>query len=168
MLILVLNIWNTDDNSEKEVWAQSEIGIEKGDAPPNFTLSTLDGKSINLSDLKGKKVVLNFWATWCSPCKAEMPHMQNYYEENQDEQNVEILAVNLTKQDRGLKALQEFVEEYELTFPVLLDETGQVGEEYKVLAIPTTYFISTNGIIYEKRIGPMNEEMLEAIVEEMS
>ena len=73
-------------------------GFKPGDTPPDFELATLSGELVRLSDYKGKKVILNFWASWCGPCKAEMPHMEKYYKKNKDAENVEIIAVNLTKQ----------------------------------------------------------------------
>lgn len=148
-----------------------KIGLEKGDTPPDFTLTTLDGQKVTLSDLRGKKVVLNFWATWCPPCKAEMPHMQNYYEQNAKEQNVEILAVNLTLAERDVSAdakintVMTFKDSYELTFPILLDTKNVVGKDYQVVTIPTTYFIDSNGYIQNAIQGPMNMDMLESYVE---
>ncbi|MBW3110832.1 redoxin domain-containing protein [Bacillus sp. MCCB 382] len=142
-------------------------GLTKGDRAPDFELTTLNGESIKLSDYQGKKVILNFWATWCPPCKAEMPHMQKYYEKNADKENVEILAVNLTSQDDGKKAVQQFVDGYELTFPILMDEKGDIGDEYRAFTIPTTYMIDTNGLIQHKIVGPMNEEMMGKMVEQM-
>ncbi|WGG45205.1 redoxin domain-containing protein [Rossellomorea sp. DA94] len=142
-------------------------GLTKGDRAPDFTLTTLDGEEVKLSDYQGKKVILNFWATWCPPCKAEMPHMEQYYEKNAKKENVEILAVNLTSQDDGEKAVQQFVDGYELTFPILMDENGDIGDEYRAFTIPTTYMIDTNGLIQHKIVGPMNEEMMGKMVEGM-
>ncbi|MCC5802126.1 redoxin domain-containing protein [Rossellomorea vietnamensis] len=142
-------------------------GLTQGDRAPDFTLTTLDGEEVQLSDYQGKKVILNFWATWCPPCKAEMPHMEQYYEKNAKKENVEILAVNLTSQDEGEKAVQQFVDGYELTFPILMDENGDIGDEYRAFTIPTTYMIDTNGLIQHKIVGPMNEEMMGKMVEGM-
>ncbi|MDT9026434.1 MULTISPECIES: peroxiredoxin family protein [Rossellomorea] len=142
-------------------------GLAKGDRAPDFELTTLDDKAVKLSDYQGKKVILNFWATWCPPCKAEMPHMQSYYEENAEKENVEILAVNLTSMDDGEKAVQEFIDGYELTFPIPMDEKGEVGDEYRAFTIPTTYMIDTKGIIQHKIVGPMNEDMMGKMVEGM-
>ncbi|MFJ7950836.1 redoxin domain-containing protein [Lysinibacillus sp. NPDC096418] len=147
-----------------------KIGLEKGDMPPDFTLTTLDGKQVTLSDFRGKKVVLNFWATWCPPCKAEMPHMQNYYEQYAKEHNVEILAVNLTVEERDVSAdakintVMTFRDSYQLTFPILLDTKNVVGQAYQILTIPTTYFIDSNGYIQQAIQGPMNLDMLESYV----
>lgn len=86
--------------------------------------------------------------------------MQNYYEDMSEEANVEILAVNLTNKDNGVDEVSSFVEDYGLTFPIPMDEEGQIGNAYKVIPIPTTYMIDTNGIIQNMIVGPMNEEML--------
>ncbi|MEI5907630.1 redoxin domain-containing protein [Bacillus spongiae] len=166
-LIFAANLLYEGKMKEKEVSAQSQVSLNKGATPPDFTLTTVDGKDMTLSALKGKKVILNFWATWCPPCKAEMPYMQQYYETFQKEHNVEIVAVNLTSEDNGPSAVQKFIKDYQLTFPVLLDKSGEVADSYKVLSIPTTYFLTSDGHIYEKRIGPMSEEMLSDIVQQM-
>ncbi|BCB05674.1 redoxin domain-containing protein [Bacillus sp. KH172YL63] len=147
--------------------SDAEQGLAKGDKAPALALETLDGESVRLSDYQGKKVILNFWATWCPPCKAEMPHMQKYYEKKAESENVEILAVNLTSMDEGQKAVQQFVDGYGLTFPILMDETGDAGELYRAFTIPTTYMIDTNGTIQHKIVGPMNEDMMEKMVKGM-
>jgi peroxiredoxin len=153
--------------SESMDLSDAKQGLTKGDRAPDFELTTLDGENVNLSDYQGKRVILNFWATWCPPCKAEMPHMEKYYEKNSKKENVEILAVNLTSQDDGKKAVEQFVAGYELTFPILMDEKGDIGDQYRVFTIPTTYIIDTNGIIQHKIVGPMNEEMMGKMIEGM-
>lgn len=138
-------------------------GLTQGDMAPDFTLTTLDGKEVQLSDLKGKKVIVNFWATWCPPCKAEMPHMQNYYDEFSQDENVEILAVNLTSGDK-VESVQNFVKDYGLTFPIPMDEAGTVGHTYEAITIPTSYMIDSNGRIQNKVVGPMDENMIKEFV----
>ncbi|MHA6258498.1 redoxin domain-containing protein [Sporosarcina sp. CAU 1771] len=146
-----------------------EFGLETGNTPPDFELSTLTGDKIKLSDYKGKKVILNFWASWCAPCKAEMPHMQNYYAKYKDSANVEIIAVNLTTAERsGIAGIEKFVDEYGLTFPIPLDSDGEVMNLYRIVPIPTTYMISTDGKIKHKFIGPMDEKMIKEFVESLN
>ena len=145
-----------------------ESGLEKGKAPPDFEVKTLDGETVKLSDYKGKKIILNFWASWCPPCKAEMPHMQNYYEDNAEEENVEILAVNLTNAEYGgIVDARQFVEDYELTFPIPTDMDGELEKTYEILTIPTTYMIDTAGLIRHKIVGPMDEQMMIDLVDSM-
>ena len=158
---------STETTSEPEQAAaesSGKTGVNEGDTAPDFTMNTLDGKEVKLSDYRGKKVVLNLWASWCPPCKAEMPHMQKYYEKNKDKKNVEILAVNLTTMEKDQSNIQTFVDDYGLTFPIPLDETGDVGVTYQAFSIPTTYMIDTTGVIQKKIVGPMNEEFLSDMV----
>ncbi|KML28784.1 peroxiredoxin family protein [Rossellomorea marisflavi] len=174
-IFLVNFVRHQQDQKEKEAAAQLasesmdlsdvEKGLSKGDQPPDFTLTTLEGKEVRLSDYKGQKVILNFWATWCPPCKAEMPHMEDYYQEEPD---AEILAVNLTSQEHVDGAAQKFVDGYKITFPVLLDEDGAVGDAYSIITIPTTFMIDSKGIIQHKILGPMNQEMMKEMVEGMN
>lgn len=148
----------------------ADTGLTPGDEPPNFELETLDGQAVKLSDYKGKKVILNFWASWCPPCKAEMPHMQNYYATTAEKDNVEVIAVNLTSAEKGLnkhEKISDFIKEFGLTFPIPLDEEGNIGNTYRTLTIPTTFMIDTNGLIHKKIVGPMDEEMIGKLVKEM-
>lgn len=152
---------------DQEAISGEIAGIEIGDRAPDFTLETLDGKKVALSDYQGKKVILNFWATWCPPCKAEMPHMQSFYKKEAKKSNVEILAVNLTSEDRGKAAVAEFAKQYSLTFPILLDQDGTIGPKYQVATIPTTYILNTDGTVHQKIIGPMDEQMMNQLVSEL-
>jgi peroxiredoxin len=140
-----------------------KIGVQEGNKAPDFQLKTIDGKGMKLSDLKGKKVILNFWATWCPPCKAEMPHMQDFYEE-QSKNNVEILAINLTRSEKNPGTVRQFVKDNRLTFPVLLDQEGEIGDIYQAITIPTSYVIDSKGIIRKKIIGPMDKNMMVELV----
>src|SRR3954466_16376863 len=113
-------------------------GLAIGAKAPDFELKTLTGETVKLSNLKGKKVMLNFWATWCPPCKAEMPAMENFYKNKADDYNLEIIAVNLTADERVInkrEKIKEFIDEYGLTFPVPLDVDGAIGNKYKIIAI---------------------------------
>ena len=137
-------------------------GIEEGNKAPDFQLQTVDGKEIKLSDLQGKKVIVNFWATWCPPCKAEMPHMQEFYLENSND--VEILAVNLTTSEKNANDVGRFVEDYGLSFPILLDSDGSIGRIYQAFTIPTSYVIDTKGFIQKRIVGPMDQEMMSELI----
>src|SRR5690606_12907662 len=114
---------------------------------PNFELVNMKGDPVRLSDFRGKKVLVNFWATWCPPCRAEMPHMQNIYEDYQED--VVILGVNLTTTEASMEDVGTFVDNYELTFPIILDEQGEVMQTFQVVAYPTTYAVDHEGIITE-------------------
>ncbi|MGG4443757.1 peroxiredoxin family protein [Brevibacillus fortis] len=139
------------------------VGINQGNLAPDFELNTLDGQSIKLSDLRGKKVIANMWATWCPPCRAEMPDMQKFYEKYKDE-NVTILAVNMTTSEKNVESIPAFLQEFEITFPVVLDEKNEVADMYQVVALPSSFLIDSNGVIQQKVIGPMNYEMMEKMV----
>jgi len=124
---------------------------EVGYPAPGFTLEMVGGGNVvNLSDYKGKVVLLNFWASWCFPCRKEMPSMQELYQIFKD-RNFEILAVNLDK--FGKEKVLSFVSNYGLTFPILLDEDMKTALSYEVRNIPTSYIIDKEGIIKEKIIG---------------
>ena len=158
----------TEKGSEVEETATTsknlEIGLQEGNKAPNFGLKTLDGQEVKLSDMVGKKVILNFWATWCPPCKAEMPHMQDFYEEQKNNQ-VTILAVNLTTSEKSSDNIGSFVKDYGLTFPIVLDSEGQVGQTYQAVTIPTSYIIDTKGVIRKKIVGPMDKEMMTELLQ---
>lgn len=175
MVVLMVKM-NIDDNKSGEsVNANSndggtgKVGLEQGNIPPDFELKTAEGEVIHLSALKGKKVILNFWASWCGPCKAEMPHMQNYYENYAEEDNVEIIAVNMSTQERrGMEGIEEFIDSYGLTFPIPLDKEGEVIVDYGVVTIPTTYLLGTDGTLEQKVVGPMDEKTIRNLVDHLN
>ncbi|WP_301107818.1 peroxiredoxin [Sporosarcina sp.] len=147
---------------------QEEEGLEQYSPAPDFTLETLAGETVTLSELKGKKVILNFWATWCPPCKAEMPHMESFYSKLTEEDHVELIAVNVTESEKlGVSEVKNFVESYKLSFPIPLDETAQVTHQYGVFSMPTTFMIDTKGRIAQKVIGPLDEKTLNELVDFM-
>lgn len=129
--------------AEEDLFEKLRIIEPKKENPaPPFTLKGLDGKNISLGDYKGKMVLLNFWATWCKPCREEMPAMQKLYDMFVDEGFV-ILAVSI---DRGkVEAVKAFVDELKLTFPIALDPTQEVRNKYFVNALPTSYLIGPDG-----------------------
>jgi cytochrome c biogenesis protein CcmG/thiol:disulfide interchange protein DsbE len=136
----------------------------QGFLAPDFSLETLEGGSFTLSELRGQAVLVNLWATWCPPCRAEMPAVQKLYDEYKD-QGFVVLAVNMTYQDNFL-AITPFVDEYQLSFPILLEETGDVAEKYELRSLPSSFFIDRDGIIQEVVIGgPMSEALLRTRIE---
>lgn len=157
---------NQTENVEKDVESEAEeavIGLNVGDKAPDFQLETLAGDSVKLSDFHGKQVMINFWATWCPPCRAEMPDMVKF---DQDK-DIVVLAVNLTDSETSLEDVENFADEYELTFPVLLDVNLDVATLYAIKPIPTTYMVDSNGLISYKAFGAMNYDLMVQEFEKM-
>ena len=133
-------------------------GYSQGEQAPDFQLTNLKGSTVALADYAGKTVVLNFWATWCEPCRDEMPHLQKFYEIHGD--SVTILAVNYTQTETRKKNIAAFAEDFGITFPMLLDEDNKVVPLYGVHVLPVTYIIEENGIIQHKITGGVTYEWL--------
>lgn len=139
---------------------------QKGFLAPDFTLETLDGKTVTLSDLRGQAVIVNLWASWCGPCRLEMPAFKKVYEEYKD-RGLVILAVNSTSQD-SRTAVETFVAEYQLPFPIPLDTKGEVARLYRLSALPSTFFIGCDGAITKVVVGgPLAESTLRAEIESL-
>ena len=139
---------------------------QRGFLAPDFALETADGEVIRLSELRGRPVVVNLWASWCTPCREEMPALERVYQAYQ-EQGVVILGVNSTVQDERQRAI-DFAAEQGLTFPIVFDTDGEATRLYQVRALPTTYFIDAQGIIQEVVTGgPMAEALLRIRVEQL-
>lgn len=133
---------------------------------PVFTLNNLDGQDVSLSDFKGNVVLLNFWATWCEPCKAETPALQRAYQELQNEGLV-IVGVDLfnteRSQSRGLDDVRRFVARFGVTYPVVLDETGTVSRSYAIAPIPTSYVIDQQGKVRYVKVGQLTTSEVERL-----
>ncbi|TDL83190.1 redoxin domain-containing protein [Peribacillus frigoritolerans] len=138
-------------------------GLEVGNKPPQFELEMLNGENVQLDDVKGKKVMVNFWATWCPPCEAEMPEMQKLQNEHQD--NLVVLAVNMTNAEKSREDVESFISKRKLTFPVALDKDGRVSVQYEVYSYPTTYFLDEEGKIMNISRGAMTKETMEKLLE---
>ncbi|MEH7634843.1 TlpA disulfide reductase family protein [Bacillus pumilus] len=145
LLLIGLLVWNLLEPKEPA------IGLEKGDQAPDFELKTLDGQTASLSDYQGKKVLVNFWATWCKPCRTEMPDLDAIRSEYDQ---VEVLAVNLTTTEKSVDHVAAFADELKLSFPILLDQKG-IQARYQVLSYPTTYILDEKG-----RIVSVKHQML--------
>lgn len=126
------------------------IGVEA----PDFVLEMAGtGEHVRLSDFRGQTVILNFWATWCVPCRTEMPDLQAAYEDD----DVLVLAVNQQESDA---AVERFVDEFDLSFPVILDREGSVRAHYNVIGLPATFFIDPDGVVRARNFGPVFGDIL--------
>lgn len=132
--------------------------VVPGQPAPDFVLSDLQGQTVQLSALRGKHVVINFWATWCPPCRAEMPALQAVAERYAD-RGLVVLAVNLGESPL---AIRSFVERYQIRLRVLLDPNKQVAERYRIVPLPTTFFVGPDGLVRAKVEGQMDENRADA------
>jgi peroxiredoxin len=117
---------------------------------PDFTLRSLDGATLSLSHQRGKAVVLNFWATWCIPCRTEMPAIERLYQRHKD-QGLEVVAINLDVLSTA--GVDAFLKEVEVTFPIVLDPEWSTARAYRVLGLPTTYLIDRAGDVVVRETG---------------
>lgn len=133
----------------KETREAPEIGA----AAPSFSLTGMDGKTYNLRQFRGKPVLLNFWASWCGPCRDEAPYLTKLKEKFGSE--LQIVAVNVTDSDSE-KSARQFASSYGFTFPVLLDPDGTAAARYRIRPIPTSLFIDANGVIRDGVLGALD------------
>lgn len=143
------------------VWLQSAKyePLTVGKEAPDFSLPNLEEKTVRLSDYRGKVVFLNFWATWCKPCREEMPSMDVLYK-NFEREGLVVLAVSIDRVTTK-KDIPPFITSMNLTFPVLVDSWGQTDKRYKLMGVPETYIIDQQGILREKIIGPRDWTVLD-------
>jgi cytochrome c biogenesis protein CcmG/thiol:disulfide interchange protein DsbE len=138
---------------------------QPGFLAPAFTLNTLDGRKVSLSDFKGNVVLINFWATWCPPCKAEMPYIQAAYATYRD-QGLVVLAIDSTSDQDEARAAGQFASANGLAFPVLADVRGEASQLYQVQALPTSFFMDRQGKIAWVVVGgPMAEALIRSHIE---
>lgn len=140
---------------EKSNTSEKSFG-ESNKKAPDFKITDMNGKEVSLSEFFGKPIVLNFWASWCPPCKAEMPHFQKAFKENTD---VQFLMVNASYNDTE-SSVKAFLENGGYTFPVLTDKRGLAFRAYNVSSLPTTYFIDKNGKVISHTVGMLLEQRL--------
>jgi peroxiredoxin len=165
ILVLILGLLWIALSAEGQAPADRTIPAPRqGFLAPAISLLDLDGQTIQLADYLGRPVMINFWASWCLPCRSEMPAFQKIYKEYET-QGFVILAVN--SQESRATAL-DFSKSHALTFPILLDQDGIVSKHYRAAALPATYFINSQGIV-EKVVygGPISEAMLHVQVEKL-
>ncbi len=135
------------------------VGLQIGSVAPNFTLARLDDVRVSLSDYRDKAVILNFWYATCPGCLAEIPAMQRFYASQRAEgRSFVILSVNSVDDEQTTR---QFVQQYNLTYPVLLDEHNRVATLYNLEGTPTSYFIDLHGIIRSMVVGPVDETILQ-------
>lgn len=131
------------------------LAPEKNEMVADFSLTDLSGSEIRLEDLKGKPILINFWASWCVPCREEMPLLEKYFQKYPQE--IQMVAVN----DGESKAVvRAFADELDLSFPILLDPQSEISRQYNVLGLPSTFFIDEGGIIKFQHTGILTEEQL--------
>ena len=160
---------NPDTNAQhhkKQQKSEQKIGLNIGNIAPDLMLDNLKGQRVKLSSFRGKKALLNFWATWCPPCREEIPHLVRFYH-HASHDDITILAVNMTPMEQGgPPSVKTFAQKNGMDFPILLDSQEEAMTAYGIVTIPTTYLINEQGVILAKRIGPIdgawiNEQLYE-------
>lgn len=131
-------------------------GPRVGEQAPDLSLLTVDGARVSLAGLRGRPVLLNFWATWCAPCREELPWLQTIHESDPD--GVVVLAIAVRE---SAEAVTAFATELELEIPLLLDQDGQIGAAYHVHGLPTSLFIDRDGLIAARHVGPLDQSALD-------
>ena len=138
--------------------SEAALRVEIGQPVPDFRLDTPDGGELRLSDFRGQAVVLNFWATWCGPCRAEMPELQSIYDEHAAAGTLTVLGID---EMESADAVNGFIAALALTFPMALDRSGEVAERYGLIGLPGTFFIDAEGILRARVLGQLHGELLE-------
>jgi peroxiredoxin len=154
-IVLIIGVFTIITNLSA---SDSKKYPQVGDKAPDFSLIGLDGKTHKLSEYKGKPVLVNFWGTFCPPCKEEMPALQRQYDQWSNK-GVVFLEVNV---DKNKITVQSFMDQYKLNLPVLLDAKETVRKVYGVMDYPTTFFIGADGKVEVKKIGQMTESYIDA------
>lgn len=154
----------TGSGQNAETPAQTGSAPVAGKPAPDFTLKTMSGEEVTLSKLRGKKVVLNFWASWCKPCRTEMPDLKEVARTYEDQ--ILLYGINLTAEDQRELA-ESMILELGLTFPNLFDEGGQVEKDYRILSIPSTITIDEQGVIVQRIDGQLSRQAIEGMFQHL-
>ncbi len=159
-IFILLGLHFSIEGGEDDIF--SKIGIQpiKNKKAPNFCLKGLNGEKVELKNFRGKVVFLNFWATWCGPCKEEMPSMQALHHQFKEKGFV---FLTISVDYAGVKPVKEFIEKHRYTFPVLIDPKGETLDLFEVRGIPTTFLIDQKGTMIGKAIGPKDWKRPELI-----
>jgi thiol-disulfide isomerase/thioredoxin len=147
--------------AEVEVLAEDNRGLRVGEAAPDFRMQLVDGRYIDIQDLKGRPVLINFWATWCPPCRREMPDIIAASEASDD---LVVLSVNVQEE---LKVVGPFVDDFGITMPVIRDVDGDLRDAYRVSGMPTSIFIDRNGNISKIWTGLLDSATLDRLLDEI-
>jgi cytochrome c biogenesis protein CcmG, thiol:disulfide interchange protein DsbE len=160
-LILVASIWLLTGRNNEQTRAMGEVNRPA----PAIDLPTLDGGQIDLASFRGQVVLVNFWGTWCEPCRREMPALQSAYDQLRNE-GFQVIGVNLADDEAtngtGVEEIREFVRQYGVTYPNGLDTEGSVTNAYRVFPLPTSFFIDAQGNIRYVHVGELNLEDIQA------
>jgi peroxiredoxin len=159
LLILAVVLVACGDSGAEELLS----GVNKGNRALDFTLVNMAGEEVSLSDFEGEVVVVNFWATWCPPCRAEIPDLEAAYQDFRDEGLV-VLGVNV--QD-PVHMIEPFVTEMGMSYPVVMDTTGMVMKDYRAPGLPVSLIVDRDGIIKERHVGYLSAEQLADYLEKV-
>ena len=155
LIILVFIVLSGNDQDGQ--WVISLSGTIQPDQPEEVDITLLDGETINLADYRGQVVVLNFWATWCPPCRAEMPELDIYYREHQADGLV-MLAIN---SGEAPAAARTFFDDFGFVIPVGLDHDGSISDQFGVTGLPVTVVLNTDGTVHYRHTGLITRDVLD-------
>ncbi|MDA8353906.1 MAG: TlpA disulfide reductase family protein [Firmicutes bacterium] len=147
------------DHSE----SKTHGAIREGSPAPDFTLKTLQGEKVSLSDNGGKPTIINFWASWCGPCREEMPLLQKAYEQYGDQVNFRLINTG-----DGKITMDDYLKKQDFTFPILRDESGEVADDYQIINIPQTFIVDEQGQVIKRVMGTLSEEELMNIMKKIT
>jgi thiol-disulfide isomerase/thioredoxin len=159
---LLVVFYLNEDHSVTSDLIQERAYIRVGVDAPDFSLTDLTNQTVQLKKLFGKPIILNFWATWCGPCRIEMPMLESFYQNRSE--NIEFLAINMQEKEQSV---QKFAGELNLNFPILLDLDAEVSTMYRIQGLPTTVILSSEGKISAIHIGVISESQLIGYLEKM-
>ncbi|MCC2684157.1 MAG: cytochrome biosis protein [Paenibacillaceae bacterium] len=176
IILLFLVVWGVLDYQEKGQTAgiskedqamvaqnKGKVGVQVGNTAADFALKKPDGQTVKLSDYAGKKVIVNFWASWCPPCREETPALVKFYKDYEN-QNVVLLGVNLTNTEKEPDDGILFAKQNNVTYPILLDSDGKAADLYALVGYPTTVVIDSHGEIRYKFIGGVSYDSLKRTI----